>query len=226
MAEPTTTESTDGRPDDNLTDDRPIGDRPDAGPGTEASPDPATADDTAPAPTAPGPGLGPARVTAIIVGVLVAAMIALFAAGRDTDAVEGSGLLGTRAAPVNGEVLGGGDTFDIDDHRGSWVLVNFFATWCPPCVAEHPDLVELEAWGQENDLQLVSVVFNDPPDAVARFFEQRGGNWPVIDNPTVAVDYRVSQVPESFLISPAGQIIVHIEGQLAASEIIRTIEGA
>ncbi|MEL6984122.1 MAG: TlpA disulfide reductase family protein, partial [Actinomycetota bacterium] len=139
---------------------------------------------------------------------------------------QGRTLIGTRAAPVAGEILGGDGTFDIDDHRGSWVLVNFFATWCPPCVAEHPDLVELETWGRENDLQLVSVVFNDPPDAVTRFFQERGGTWPVIDNPTVAVDYRVSQIPESFLISPAGQVVVHVEGQLAASEIIRTIEGA
>ncbi len=171
-------------------------------------------------------GLGPARLTAIVVGVVVAAMIVLFAFGRDDGADEGSALLGARAAPVEGEVLGGGATFDIDDHRGSWVVVNFFGTWCPPCVAEHPDLVELEAWGAERgDVQLVSVVFNDAPDRVARFFEERGGTWPVIDNPTVAIDYRVSQIPETFLVSPAGQVVVHIEGQLVAAEIKQAIEG-
>lgn len=191
----------------------------------ERPPDPEIGEDPKPAPPASS-GMGPARVTSIVVGVLVAALIVLFAFGRDDVAERGSGLLGTRAAPVNGEALNGG-SFDIDDHRGSWVLVNFFATWCPPCVAEHPDLVELEAWGEERgDLQLVSVVFNDPPDAVARFFDERGGTWPVIDNPTVAVDYRVAQIPESFLVSPAGQVVLHVEGQLAASEIIRTIEGS
>lgn len=174
-----------------------------------------------------GSGLGPARKTAIVVGVVVAAMIVLFAFGRDDATTEGSALLGSRAAPVTGEVLGGGDTFDIDDHRGSWVVVNFFATWCPPCVAEHADLVELEAWGAERgDVQLVSVVFNDPPDVVARFFAERGGNWPVIDNPTVAIDYRVAQVPETFLVSPAGQVVVHIEGQLIAADIKQAIEGS
>lgn len=172
-------------------------------------------------------GLGPARVTAIVVGVVVAALIALFAFGGGDATTEGSDLLGARAAPVSGELLNGDGTFDIDDHRGSWVLVNFFATWCPPCVAEHPDLVELEAWGaQRGDVQLVSVVFNDPPEAVARFFAERGGNWPVIDNPTVAIDYRVAQVPETFLVSPSGQIVVHIEGQLVAADIKQAIEGA
>lgn len=174
-----------------------------------------------------GSVLGPARLTSVLVGVVVVAMIVLFAFGRDDATSQGSDLLGTRAAPVTGEVLGGGDAFDLDDHRGSWVLVNFFGTWCPPCVAEHPDLVELEAWGAERgDLQLVSVVFNDAPDRVARFFEERGGTWPVIDNPAVAVDYRVSQIPETFLISPAGQVVVHVEGQLVAADIKRAIEGA
>ncbi len=172
-------------------------------------------------------GMGPARKASIIVGVVVAALIVLFAMGRDDAIDQGSALLGARAAPVTGELLGGGGSFDIDDHRGSWVLVNFFATWCPPCVAEHPDLVELEAWGAaRGDLQLVSVVFNDPPDAVARFFEERGGTWPVIDNPAVAIDYQVAQVPETFLVSPSGQVVLHIEGQLVADDIKRAIEGS
>ena len=175
---------------------------------------------------APSTGLGPARLTSIIVGLVVAALVVLFAVGRDDPANGVSALLGSRTPAVEGEALNGG-SFDIDDHRGSWVLVNFFATWCPPCVAEHPELVELEAWGVERgDLQLVSVVFNDPPEAVAEFFAERGGSWPVIDNPTVAVDYRVAQVPESFLVSPAGQVILHVEGQLAASEIKQLIEEA
>ncbi|MEM9564376.1 MAG: TlpA disulfide reductase family protein [Actinomycetota bacterium] len=180
--------------------------------------------DGAPA-TPPPSGMGPARVTSIVVGVVVAGLIVLFAFGRDEQGPEASDLLGARAAPVQGELLDASGTFDIDDHRGSWVLVNFFATWCPPCVAEHPELVELERWGAERDLQLVSVVFNDPPDAVARFFDERGGGWPVIDNPTVAVDWRVAQIPESFLVSPSGQVVLHVEGQLAASEIQRVMEG-
>ncbi len=182
-------------------------------------------EEPAPAPT-PASGMGPARITSIVVGVVVAGLIVLFAFGRDDPEADASDLLGARAAPVQGELLDASGAFDIDDHRGSWVLVNFFATWCPPCVAEHPELVELERWGADRgDLQLVSVVFNDPPDAVARFFDERGGGWPVIDNPTVAVDWRVAQIPESFLVSPSGQVVLHVEGQLAASEIKRVMEG-
>ncbi len=194
-------------------------------PADHADPTPDSSPSSSSVPPGDRVGLGPARITSIVVGLVVAFLVVLFALGRDEVVDQASDLLGARARPVAGELLGGGGDFDIDDHRGSWVLVNFFATWCPPCVAEHPDLVELEAWGQERgDVQLVSVVFNDPPDRVAQFFAERGGSWPVIDNPTVAVDYRVAQIPESFLVSPSGQIVLHIEGQLAAAEVRRIIE--
>jgi len=171
-----------------------------------------------------GGGIGPARLTSIAVGIAVAALVVLFAIGRDAPVDEVSQLLGERTPPVAGATLDGG-TYDIDDDRGSWVLVNFFATWCPPCVAEHPELVELERWGAERgDVELVSVVFNDPADRVAEFFAERGGSWPVIDNPDVPVAFHVAQVPETFLVSPAGQVLLHVESQISADEVKKLIE--
>lgn len=194
-----------------------------------------TLDDDGETPAAPlepgapttGGGMGPARLASIVVGILVLALVVLFAIGRDTDGSGSSPLLGTRVPAVTGEVLGGGGTYDIDDHRGSWVLVNFFGTWCPPCVAEHPELVALQEWGAERgDVELVSVVFNDDPALVQAFFDERGGDWPVIDNPTVPVAFQVAQIPETFLVSPAGQVVSHIQGQTTAAEVQALIEGA
>ncbi|MEM7275050.1 MAG: TlpA disulfide reductase family protein [Actinomycetota bacterium] len=178
--------------------------------------------------TAPPPaGTGPARKAAIVVGVFLVALVALFAFAPDDDDEGGvSALLRQRAPEVSGVAIDG-RTFDIDDHRGSWVLVNFFATWCPGCVNEHPDLVDLERWGAENgQLTLVSVVFNDPVPAVDAFFEQRGGTWPVLNSPEVPVEFQVVQIPETFLVSPAGQVVMHIEGEVRATEIVRFIEAA
>ena len=171
--------------------------------------------------------LGAARFIAVTVGIVLVALVGLLAFAGGGDADDGTtSLLGARAPQVEGTTLAG-QPYDIDDRRGSWVLVNFFATWCPGCVNEHPELVELERWGAERgDLELVSVVFNDPVERVEEFFAERGGTWPVLNNPSVPVDYQVAQIPETFLVSPAGQVVLHVEGEVAAQEIIAVIEGS
>ncbi|MGI9594583.1 MAG: TlpA family protein disulfide reductase [Acidimicrobiales bacterium] len=171
-------------------------------------------------------GGGPARTISIVVGVTLVGLIALLAFSGGDDADELTALLGRRTPAVAGTTLGG-ESYDIDDHRGSWVLVNFFATWCPGCVNEHPELVELERWGAETgNLALVSVVFNDPVDRVDEFFAQRGGTWPVLNSPSVPVEFQVAQIPETFLVSPSGQVVLHVEGEVKAQELIRFIEGS
>lgn len=168
-----------------------------------------------------------ARRIAIIVGVFLVALIGLLAFAPEQEEVDGvSPLLRQRTPQVTGMALDG-TAYDIDDYRGEWVLVNFFATWCPGCVNEHPDLVELERWGAETgDLSLVSVVFNDPVDRVEEFFATYGGTWPVLNSPVVPVDFGVAQIPETFLVSPAGQVVLHVEGEVRAERIVEFIEGA
>lgn len=173
-----------------------------------------------------GRGPGPARTVSIIVGVMLVALIALLGFAGGDDELRTSPLLGNRSPEVNGQTLSGG-SYNIDDSRGSWVLVNFFATWCPGCINEHDDLVELEQWGsRRGDVELVSVVFNDPVDRVEQFFAERGGSWPVLNNPRVPVDFQVSQIPETFLVSPTGRVVLHVQGEVSAQELIREIEAA
>lgn len=167
---------------------------------------------------------GPARVVSTAVGAILVGLIVLLALAGDETEDGPTSLLGKRAPAVAGMTLDG-EQYNIDDHRGSWVIVNFFATWCPGCVNEHPDLVELEQWGrQRGDLEIVSVVFNDPVEQVQEFFDQRGGEWPVLNNSDISVDYKVAQIPETFLVSPSGQVVVHVAGEVRASEVIRRIE--
>ena len=57
-----------------------------------------------------------------------------------------------------------GDEFDLDDHRGEFVIVNFFQTTCIPCRQEHPELVAFqEAYGPAGFATIVSVAFDDEP---------------------------------------------------------------
>jgi cytochrome c biogenesis protein CcmG/thiol:disulfide interchange protein DsbE len=166
------------------------------------------------------------RWAAGAVGLVLVGLITLFAVGSGSDDTDTNDLLGGRVPEVAGATLDGG-SYDIDDSRGSWVLVNFFATWCPPCIAEHPELVAFDAWGRETGrAEVVAVVFNDPVENVAAFFAENGGGWPVLDQPSLSLEFQVMQVPESFLVSPSGQVVQHVQGEVTADALIDLIESA
>jgi len=98
--------------------------------------------------------------------------------------------------------------------RGEFVLLNFFATWCVPCQREHP---EIRDFVNQDDTQVLAVIFDDDAPRVRRFFDERGGTWPVIDDPSgrVALDYGVRGPPESYLIAPDGIVLARIVGEVS-----------
>ena len=115
--------------------------------------------------------------------------------------------------------------FDIDKYRGQWVLVNFFATWCPPCVAEQPELVKFAA-DNAGSVQLVSVAFDDTTENVEQFFAERGGDWPVLAEETgaAAIDYGVVKLPESYLVDPSGTVVEKLIGGVRAADVQELVE--
>ncbi|CAN5447604.1 hypothetical protein BH10ACT3_BH10ACT3_13510 [soil metagenome] len=158
-----------------------------------------------------------APIIAGIVGLATLGLVVLFITSPKVGEAEpDSPLLGKLAPPITGTALDG-TQFDLDAVRGKWVLVNFFATLCPPCIVEHPQLVQL-AYDNPDTLQLVSVSFSDTTTNVQAFFDQRGGTWPVLTENTgsVAIDYGVKGLPESFLIDPGGTVVAKFIGGITA----------
>ncbi|MDE0667690.1 MAG: TlpA disulfide reductase family protein [bacterium] len=153
-------------------------------------------------------------VAALAVAVAVAVLLVFLSLGDP-----GRGTLIGRAAvgrPVP-TILGvtlTGDVFDLDAQRGRWVVVNFFATWCPGCITEHPELVTFSERHAAGDAIVVTVAFDDSPEAVRGFFERAGGDWPVLagDVGSVPVDFGVTAVPETYLVSPAGYVVDKLVG--------------
>lgn len=153
-------------------------------------------------------------ILAVGVGVVAIGLIVLLArAPAQRGAIPNAAVVGEPAPETIGEDLDG-ETVDLADSRGQWVLVNFFATWCAGCVQEHPELVEFsERHQQDGSASVLSVIWSDDPDEAREFFVENGGNWPVIVDPgTIGLSYGVTAVPESYLVAPSGRIVEKFVG--------------
>lgn len=172
----------------------------------------------------------PALVTAVAIGIAMVLLIAVLAT-RDpaSTRLSRSPLVGRGAPELTGATISG-ERFSLDDRRGQFVLVNFFATWCVPCIEEHDDLVRFsEANRSSGRASVVSVVFSDTPKDVRRFFDRRGGDWPVVrdDDAGISTDWGVARVPESYLVDPAGTVVGKITGGVTSEflqEQLRALE--
>jgi cytochrome c biogenesis protein CcmG/thiol:disulfide interchange protein DsbE len=170
-------------------------------------------------------------VVSLVVAVLAAALVWVLATGESgTDRRASSDRIGLVAPPLAGETLGG-ESFDIADQQGRWVVVNVFATWCVPCRREHPELVRFhEAHRRAGDVALISVLYDDEPATARTWFERNGGEWPVVLDPDgrIAVDYGVAGVPETYLVAPNGRVAAKLIGgvtQDGLDRIIAEVEG-
>ena len=168
-----------------------------------------------------------APLIAIPVAVVMVLLVVLLAT-RDpaTERLAKSPLVGKQAPPVEGVTLKN-EQFTLDHVRGEWVIVNFFGSWCTPCIQEHPELMSFqEAHRAARDATVVSVAFSDSPTAVRQFFEKRGGDWPVLsaDTNSIAVDYGVIKVPETFVVAPSGLVVAKLIGGVTAERLEELID--
>jgi len=156
---------------------------------------------------------------AATVGVVLLLFIGVLATRKPSDQKGiSSPLVGKAVPPLAGTTIDG-KPFNIDDYRGRYVVVNFFATWCVPCIQEHPELVAFqEQHAATGDAVVVSVAFNDTEENIRAFFATNGGNWPVIGGDTgpTILDFGVVKVPESYVVSPSRQVVAKFTGVTTA----------
>lgn len=136
--------------------------------------------------------------------------------GRDPREIS-SPLIGKPLPTLSGTTLDG-TSFSSAELAGKPALINVWASWCPPCVSEHPLLLDAaRRFGGE--LQMVGVLYQDTADG-ARAFEARygDGGWPDVDDAsgTIAVALGVTAPPETFFVDADGVVRYRHVGPLTA----------
>lgn len=108
------------------------------------------------------------------------------------------------------------------------VMVNLFASWCAPCRAEHPDITAL---AQAHPGQVYGLAYKDDPLATRAFLDEMGDPFTAIGvdrDGQGGLDFGLTGVPETFVISPDGKIILHVRGPLDAGrrkQVAEALEG-
>lgn len=102
-----------------------------------------------------------------------------------------------------------GREVSLSDFRGKTVLLNFWATWCAPCIAEMPALERLHQQFQERSFLVLGVSTDFDPRVVSLFQQKQGLSFPIVIDQEIVVPkkYGVSGFPESFFIGPDGTFL-------------------
>lgn len=136
---------------------------------------------------------------------VLAALVVLFAIGLQRDPTQVPSPLIGQPAPAFTLPTPDGGTLTPADFRGRPVLVNFWASWCTPCLQEHPLLMQLARTG----VTVVGLNYKDDPAAARQWLARHGNPFALIAQDRdglVGLDWGVYGVPETFVLDAAGVI--------------------
>jgi cytochrome c biogenesis protein CcmG, thiol:disulfide interchange protein DsbE len=114
-----------------------------------------------------------------------------------------------------------GNPLRLADLRGRPVIVNFWASWCGPCVEEFPLLREAAERHAADGLVVVGIVYQDRSEAARDFMDRNGATWPAAMDPgdRVASAYGILGPPETYFIGRDGRIVARQIGQFSADSL-------
>lgn len=119
-----------------------------------------------------------------------------------------------------------GETIKLSDFRGQAVLVNLWATWCPPCRAEMPAIEKIHNEYKDDGLVVLAVnmTYQDTQSNIAPFVAEYGLTFPILLDPSgsVGTAYQLRSLPSSFFIDRDGIITEVVIGGPMAEALLRT----
>ena len=121
-----------------------------------------------------------------------------------------------------------GSDYDLADRRGNWVVVNYWATWCGPCLEEMPELSALDA--MRDHVEVIGLAYEEiEPEALRAFLVKHPVVYPVaiIDTYDPPADFATPRgLPTTYLIAPDGTVARHFLGPVTAADIEAVIAEA
>jgi len=121
-----------------------------------------------------------------------------------------------------------GATYDLAEHRGKWVVVNFWATWCAPCLKEMPELSALTAMHEH--IEVIGLAYEEIDAAAMRdFLKVHPVVYPIaiIDTYNPPADFDTPRgLPMTYLIAPDGKVVKKILGPVTAADLEAAIAAA
>jgi len=174
--------------------------------------------------------MNPKSIVFVLMVLLGIAIIILLQTKDDYLNLSGKAILGKGVAAPNFTLPDlNGKSVSLGDYRGKAVLLNIWATWCKPCVAEMPSMEKLYQTMKGEDFDILAVSVDAAgAETVAPFMKKYKLNFTVLLDPkgTLKYKYQTTGIPESYIIDKNGTIVEKIIGprDWAASEAVRIFQ--
>lgn len=163
------------------------------------------------------------RITTVIVLLIFAAWVG-YVLIAPSGTVEGIAI-GTMAPDFELKTTDG-QTVKLSDYKGKPVMLNFFATWCPPCRAEMPALQAVYKEYEAQGFVILAVNLNESNLAIDAFRDKLGLTFPIVVDKTDSVSrtYGIVPLPTSYFVGKDGKVVGKWTGEISKEKLVTYVK--
>jgi thiol-disulfide isomerase/thioredoxin len=136
--------------------------------------------------------------------------------------------VGFKSLPFEGTDFTTNSPITLDNLKGKYVFLDFWAVWCGPCKEELPNLKSLYEKTDRSKFEIISIVSDSPSEELKKIIDEQKIEWPQIlsnDTNKIKENYRINRFPTTFLINPEGVIVAKdLRGKELEDRVISLIK--